>query len=151
MKTLINSHKNIPLMKFEYEGTIIDLYRKTNILKNWMRLYMISSYSAFIGGTISLLSLLSGLIIDIFNDNLANLFFDIGVVLFLISILMLFINYLLEIVMRVKIEEQDIQHFKFEGKTVLGKAKISINSDNVKITVSDVRIIDPDIDAPAYM
>lgn len=138
-------------MKFEYNATIVDLYRKTNILKNWTRVYTISLYTAFIGGTISLLIILSGLIIGTFNDNLANLFFDIGVVLFLISVPMFLINCLLEIIMRAKIEEQDIKHFKFEEKTVLGKAEIYIKSGIVKITANDARIIDPEIEALAYM
>ena len=138
-------------MKFEYNATIIDLYRKTSILKIWTRAYTISSYIAFIGGTTSLLLLLSGLVIDIFNDDLANIFFGVGVVLFLISIPMFFINYLLEVVIRVKIEEQDIEHFRFEEKTVLGKTEIYIKSGIVKITVNDARIIDPKIEAPAYL
>ena len=137
-------------MDFKYEGTVFDLYRKTNILKNWTRLYAYTLYTLFGTFIMFFITITAAIVLYMLKIN-TNKPIEIVVILMVIITAVHFISEAILQEIEQRIKNIEITSFTLEDKTILGKPKIEINDLRVEITVNNARIINPDINTLAYL
>ena len=139
-------------MKFEYDGTILELYENTDILKNWTRLYAYTYYLLVGTAMISITAMMMAIIVSIIWPRILQAAMDaIGPLLATLAALFFIVIALIEIISR-KLNNKRFTKIKFRDTTIVGDLTADTTTRGyVKIKGRSARIIDPDIDAPSYM